>query len=543
MATKAEEKYVEAYEKYRIGHPDNIRPDVKADKDIRAGYYITVYGANALEEFKKEIQGDKPFNYQKMNASEKELYSTLNYVKNSNEREKMLTEGVEKLMSSEEYQKFLEFNSHFHNYSFNNSLLIYIQKPDATRVAGFTKWKNEFGAGGINKGEKGIMVSRPNIKEFTDVDKLAEYLKKHEKFFTKNEQERLLTQCRETGKTSLISSFQYVYVWDVSQLHDKEGNPLKLDEPVIRKQIGLDFDVPNDFHKLQDSLAMISPVSIRFVKNPDFDPSLERAYGYYSAVTDSISVRDKGYPDKNGERSEQDCIRTTIHEIAHSILHAKEMKEQGIEASSMLDRSQKEVEAESVAYLVCNHLGIDSSCNSFGYLASYLPNDPEARYKALEKSINRINKCADTIIEKLDKELERQEKKEIQDKTTEGYPLSVDVAETLECFENFFNSIAEATDDHDAISNVNDALEAIDNAYELINNGDPSADSLDELITSLKTVSDIANEEAGYLDDWTLRGAGYDDINEQLDKAIDELNTRAYFAREPVQGPESIERE
>jgi hypothetical protein len=424
---KIEEKYITEYETYLAenGIDDSIADGgiaagesgqttvstepVPTDKNLAIGYFLSNYGNAALEEYKKSITGKgKAFSYQKMTPEQKEIYSKLNYIRNSNEREQKLLDGVNKLMDGKEYEDFLKFNRKFHQYSFNNQLLIYMQKPDASYVAGYTKWKNDFQAGSINKGEKGIMISRPNIKEFTNVDKLTEYINAHSRYFTEKERERLVTLCKESGKASFITSFSYVYVWDVSQLKDKEGNPLKMNIPSIREQINRGMEEGQlSFDTLKGMLASISPVEIKFVKDLEEDPHLERAYGYYSTTTDSISVRDAGCVQDGTIRSEQDCIRTTIHEIAHSILHAKEMKEQGVENSFMLDKSQKEIEAESVAYMVCDHLGIDSSCNSFGYLASYLPEDPEERYKKLEKSMNRINKCANVIIEKIDKELEQ----------------------------------------------------------------------------------------------------------------------------------------
>ncbi len=519
MKETADKRYIDAYETYIAENGDKARESVPEGKELIAGYYLSNFGANALEEFKKSVSGNKPFNYQKMNASQKEVYSALNYVQNSNEREQKLREGVDKLMDGDEYMKYLEFTRKFHTYSFNNALLIYMQKPDATYVAGFTKWKSDFEAGGINKGEKGIMISRPNVKEFTDKDKLTAYLEdpKHAQYFTQAEKDNLYAKLEADGKASLITSFSYVYVWDVSQLHDKEGKPLKLDIPDIRKQIGKDFD---NFEQIKDALIAVSPVDIKFVKSVDDDSHLAHAYGYYSSLTNSIAVRDVGFNYKGEERSEQDCIRTTIHEIAHSMLHGKEMKEQGIESSSALTKSQKEIEAESVAFMVCDYLGIDSSCNSFGYLASYLPSDPDERFKALEKSMKRINKCAETIIDNLDKELEKAKAIAKEDSVIYGtiVPNKDEIISVLEDMQYLLEENIEGLNPTEAMDLYDLAYECLENVGDMLEDisGDIDID-MSIFLYNLETIADNLND--------IMESAEPDFIN-SLDVDIDDLLER-----------------
>ena len=518
-----EERYIKAYETF-VGDcaKNGIDPATATvlDKDIKIGQYLVEYGENALEQFKKDVSKGE-FNYNKMTARQKEIYSGLNYVKNTNERDKKLIEGVEQLMNGDTYKDFLKFNSRFHSYSFNNQLLIYVQKPDATYVAGLGKWKTDFEAAGINKGEKGIMISRPNIKEFKDAEKLKAYMEdpKHAVYFTANEKESLLSRLMNEGKVSIVTSFSYAYVWDVSQLHDKGDKPLKLDIPEIRKQIGADF---KDYETVRDALIKVSEVPIRYVKDVEEDSHLMHAYGYYSPVTDSITVQAAGFQGKNEVRSEQDCIRTTIHEMAHSILHGEELRLQGIDSNDeRISKSVKEIEAESVAFMVCDHLGIDSSCNSFGYLASYLPKDPGERYEVLEKSMKRINKCADTIIERLDKELTKETKEEPPYDKERIIELLNDMcylfSENLEGID-----ISEAPDIYDK---TNDGIEEAEDCIKLLESDNfPPADLLADKLGSISyTLSEVMdNTEPDFLE---CLDVDLNDILKQAENLASELSS------------------
>lgn len=525
-----EERYVKAYEAFTNECAKNgidvNTADIR-DKDVKVGKYLVEYGEDALEQFKKDVSKGE-FNYNKMSAGQKEIYSSLNYVKNTNERDKRLIEGVNQLMNGETYKDFLRFNAKFHTYSFNNALMIYVQKPDATYVAGLGKWKTDFEAAGINKGEKGIMISRPNIKEFKDVDKLKEYMDdpKHAPYFTSKEKEALIKRCTEQGKVSIVTSFSYAYVWDVSQLHDKDNQPLKLDIPEIRKQIGKDFD---DFETVRNALVSISEVPIHYIKSADDDMKLLHAYGYYTPSSDSITVQDAGFKINNEIRSEQDCIRTTIHEMAHSMLHGEEMRVQGIDDSSKLTKSQKEVEAESVAFMVCEHLGIDASCNSFGYLASYLPENAEQRYAALEQSLKKINKCADQIIEALDKELEKvktQDPKESKKVETPAYDVSA-LSDLLNDMQYLLSENLEGMDISevpDLYTMANDGIDTVDDCLRLLKSehlppAELMAEKIEELSDAIREVTDNADRDFLYSLDVDL-----DDVLEKAEKMSKELN-------------------
>ena len=537
-----EERYIKAFEDFcKEQYAKGVKPEsdemgkalMKAEKDVRVGMYLSQYGANALTCFKNDVSkmdknGESKFDYNKLNAVQKEIYSSLNYIQSTKDRDRRLKEGVEKLMNGEEYAKFLEFNSRFHHYSFNNQLLIFVQKPDATYVAGLGTWKKDFAAGGINQGEKGIAVSRPNVREFTEKDKLDAFLDdpKHAIYYTEQEKSRIRDKFDADGKVTLVTSFSFTYVWDVSQLHDKEGNRLKLNVPEIRKQIGKDFE---DFAMVKEALTASSPVAITYCKDISEDSDLKHAYGYYRPSTDTITVRDAGFKDKDEVRSEQDCIKTIIHEIAHSMLHGKEMRVEGIDNTSLLDKSQKEVEAESVAFMVCDHLGIDSSCNSFGYLASYLPNDAEARYKALEKSMKRINDCAGTIIEKLDKELERiAEERKNMPKVIEAENAAqlMDAISMIGSLQDIVYDLMEGVDmdeELDLYDSLNDSAETLSDYLDKAKKGDIDLDMLAaDLADVLYTIEeDVEAAEPDYVD--TLNdNFDYDTVMEQAHSFCDE---------------------
>ncbi len=231
----------------------------------------------------------------------------------------LLNKGMEDMLSSENFLKYLKVASKFSSYSFNNQVLIYLQKPDATRVAGFKAW-NKFGRF-VKKGEKGIRIFAPlpiTIKEKTKVVDGIETVVEPEYSFI---------------------SFRPTYVWDVSQT---DGEPL----PEICNM--LDGRV-EDFETLVTAIKGLTSASISFT---DYDGTSNGFYnveGHYIVVKDNLSELQK--------------IKTLVHEVTHSVLHCKDKPPK--------DRSSKEIEAESVAFIVCNYLGLDTSDYSFGYIAGW----------------------------------------------------------------------------------------------------------------------------------------------------------------------------
>lgn len=252
-----------------------------------------------------------------------------------------LTEGVKSIFQSEEYLKYLTIMSKFHTYSYNNVLLILMQRPDATMVAGFQAWRKKFHRV-VRRGERGIKIFAPVVKR--------------------------------DGEKDCLVCFKTTTVFDISQT---DGEPL----PSFVKN--LEFRVEN-FSYLFNALLEISPVPVE-LKNLN-----QKANGYYSYETCSIAVE--------CTLSEAQIIKTLIHEISHAILHDRSLgkdREVSIEV--------KEVEAESIAFVVCNYLGIDTSDYSFGYIAGWSTNKDLSEMKDVLKV---IQETAKDIISLLDNALE-----------------------------------------------------------------------------------------------------------------------------------------
>jgi antirestriction protein ArdC len=265
-----------------------------------------------------------------------------------------LNDNIMNLFESDRFKNYLNVMSRFHNYSVNNSMLIMMQKPDATLVAGYNKWQKEFKRN-VNRGEKAITILAPSPYTVTkkEIDENGE----------------------EVEKKVKLMGYRPVKVFDVSQT---DGEPL----PEIVQQMNFDVE---DFAVYKETLEHISPVSIAY------QPTGSDANGYYSHATNSIVVSDT--------LGEAQTIKTMIHEIAHAILHNKENGEE-MDA----DRYTKEVEAESVAYTVCTHFGIDASDYSFGYIAGW---SAGKELKELKSSMAVIQKTATEVIQSMEEEMEK----------------------------------------------------------------------------------------------------------------------------------------
>jgi len=262
---------------------------------------------------------------------------------------KQLESGVKDVFSSEKYAEYLAFVSKFYDYSINNSILIYMQMPTASLVAGFKAWQTKFKRN-VKKGEKGIKILAPIPRKFEKVVKDA-------------------VTGAETVKEINYTDFRAAYVFDVSQTEGEEIPKFVSD---------LNGDV-KCFAEIVEKLKELSPVPVSFEA---FDSP---AKGFYSHAEKKIVVQ----PDM----SEQQQLKTLIHEISHAILHNDD---DGAEKEA--DRHTKEVQAESVAYTVCAAMGIDTSEYSFGYVASW-SNGKET--KELIESMDVIRKTAKDMIEAL----------------------------------------------------------------------------------------------------------------------------------------------
>lgn len=297
-----------------------------------------------------------------------------------NEITDKLEKGIKELFEGDKFRNYLNTMSKFHDYSFNNTMLIAMQKPDATLVAGFNAWKNKFKRN-VNRGEKGIQIFAP-----------APYTIKKEQ--TKMDKDTGLPVLDDNGKpiveevTVKIPSFKVVSVFDVSQTSGKELPTLGVDE--------LKGDVKN-YEKFFEALKTVAPVPVNFENIKD------GAKGYFDKERNIIAI--------NEGMSETQTVKTAIHEIAHSLLHNRNITKNDLEKPK--DRSTEEVEAESIAYTVCQHFGIDTSDYSFAYVASWGSGKELPELKA---SLETIRATANDIINKVEDILLGRQKEQVQDK-------------------------------------------------------------------------------------------------------------------------------
>ena len=273
-----------------------------------------------------------------------------------------LEAGLKELFESEKYKSYLSTMSKFHNYSFNNTLLIAMQKPEATLVAGYQAWQKNFERH-VNKGEKAIRILAPapyKIKE--ERDKLDPVT--GEMMFDENG----MPQNEETEVT--IPAFRAVSVFDVSQTDGK---------PIPELEVNELLSTVEGYEDFVQALMNISPVPIAFEDIPG------DSKGYFSTAEKRIAVQEN--------MSESQTLKTMVHEVAHSMLHDKEVN-QSMDIP-VKDRNTKEVEAESVAFTVCQHFGIDTSDYSFGYIAGW---SSGRNMKELKSSLDTIRKTASELI-------------------------------------------------------------------------------------------------------------------------------------------------
>ena len=301
-----------------------------------------------------------------------------------------LESGVEELFTSNRYQEFLKTMAKFHNYSFNNTMLIAMQRPDATLVTSYKNWQSM--GRQVMKGEKGITIIAP-----------TPYKKMKEKEVL-DENQRPIMGTDGKPKTEQVEvtvpHFKAVTVFDIAQT---SGEPIQTLAPELLTAAVQDFD------SFMQAIQKISPVPIRF------DEIDGNANGYYHNADKEIVIK-KGL-------SESQTLKTAIHETAHAKLHDREIMESlGVKK----DRLTKEVEAESVAYCVCSSFGLDTSDYSFPYIAGW---SSSREMKEMKASMDVIRKTAGEMIDQLTEELEiileEKQKTELHDK----YGILVDALE------------------------------------------------------------------------------------------------------------------
>ena len=279
-----------------------------------------------------------------------------------------LEQGITELFDSERYKEYLRVMSKFHNYSFNNTLLIAMQKPDASLIAGFTAWKNQFQRN-VKKGEKGIKIIAPSpFKIKQEMEKIDPQTQKP----VIGRDGKPVTEEKEIT----IPAYKVVSVFDVSQTEGKELPDIAVDA------LTGDVEQYSDFFA---ALEKTSPVPIGFEKIEG------GAHGYYHLEDKRIAL-DEGM-------SELQTLKTAIHEIAHAKLHDIDLNAPKDEQQPRVDRRTREVEAESVAYTVCQHYGLDTSDYSFGYVAGWSSGRELAELKS---SLETIRSAAADIINSID---------------------------------------------------------------------------------------------------------------------------------------------
>ena len=310
---------------------------------------------------------------------------------NSAERMKEITDrletGIQELFESERYKAYLTTMSKFHSYSFNNTLLIAMQGGQL--VAGYNKWRDDFHRN-VKKGEKAIKILAPApFKAKKEVQKLDAQGRP-----VMGKDGKPVTEVQEIQ----VPAFKIVSVFDVSQT---EGEPL----PSIGvEELTGSVERYGEFFK---ALEQTSPVPIGFEDIPG------GSHGYYHLTEKRIAIQEG--------MSELQTLKTAIHEIAHSKLHAIDPEAPAIEQADRPDSRTREVQAESVAYAVCQHYGLDTSDYSFGYVAGWSSGKD---LKELKASLETIRATAHELITTIDGHLAQlQKERQTQQEQPQAAPL------------------------------------------------------------------------------------------------------------------------
>lgn len=294
-----------------------------------------------------------------------------------------LEKGIKDLMDSDRFKNYLSVMGKFHNYSVSNTILIAMQKPDSSLVAGYQAWKDKFGRQ-VKKGEKGIKIIAP-----------APFKRKQVVDVIDSSGQPMIGADGKTMKEVVevtVPAFKVTTVFDVSSTEGKELPTIGVSE--------LNGKV-DKFKDICEALTHVSPVPIEMT---DISSG---AKGYFSPVEQKICIQD--------DMSEMQTLKTMIHEISHALLHDKDHERmEGLENTADKTRNSKEVEAEAVAYTVCKALGgdaIDTSEYSFGYIAGW---SSDKDLKELKESLETIRVTADKIITGVEDYLhEREHQKEV----------------------------------------------------------------------------------------------------------------------------------
>nr|WP_269139535.1 PBECR4 domain-containing protein [Streptococcus sanguinis] len=328
------------------------------DGDGKSDQEEISYGSNPLAV-------DNSKNENLSSSGQQKTVAELIAAKDSKGLAQVLKEGVKDYFKSDTYKQYLLAMSKFHNYSPLNIQMILRQNPNASYVASFKKWKDEFSRS-VNKGEKALRIFAPITVKKRDP-------KTNEPLLDKD------------GKEITYTSFKLVPVFDVSQTDGKE-----LPKPIY--ELKGSYQDYGNLYKSAKEVSEANGVPISFSEDT------KGAKGYYSPVSNKIVIK-KGL-------SEQHTLKTIFHEMAHSDLHNFEKR-----AETPFNLSTAELQAESVAFVVSSHYGLDTSEYSFGYLASWTQ-DPKG-LSDLEGQIKIVQKEADSLISRIDQALEKYQSKEL----------------------------------------------------------------------------------------------------------------------------------
>jgi len=328
------------------------------DGDGKSDQEEISYGSNPLA-------ADNSKNENLSSSGQQKTVAELIAAKDSKGLAQVLKEGVKDYFKSDTYKQYLLAMSKFHNYSPLNIQMILRQNPNASYVASFKKWKDEFSRS-VNKGEKALRIFAPITVKKRDP-------KTNEPLLDKD------------GKEITYTSFKLVPVFDVSQTDGKE-----LPKPIY--ELKGSYQDYGNLYKSAKEVSEANGVPISFSEDT------KGAKGYYSPVSNKIVIK-KGL-------SEQHTLKTIFHEMAHSDLHNLEKR-----AETPFNLSTAELQAESVAFVVSSHYGLDTSEYSFGYLANWTQ-DPKG-LSDLEGQIKIVQKEADSLISRIDQALEKYQSKEL----------------------------------------------------------------------------------------------------------------------------------
>ena len=277
-----------------------------------------------------------------------------------------LQQGVQEMFQSDRYKEYLRFITRLPQYSFNNSVLIASQRPDATLVSGYKAWTN-YGRH-VKKGEKGIKIIAPMPK------KTENLVEKKDPVTGKV---LLDSNGKPVMENVVIPQYRVVTVFDVSQTEGKELPSLDV-QP-------LKGAVPR-FDDLMEAIRRICPVPI------SIEPMEMEANGYYHHLEKRVVIREG--------MSEAQTVKTALHETAHAMLHDRDMlRQQGISKTS----HEREVEAESIAYMVCQNFGLDTSSYTFGYVTSWVS---DQSMEELRSAVDLIKSTASRMIRGMETELQ-----------------------------------------------------------------------------------------------------------------------------------------